>query len=441
MSTLEVSLEGLIPTLGQQIVVNGTTDKLPIVDAGSLKYVTPTRLAAITSIDPVPIDSTPGTVDVTGKTGRVVQITGTGDISTITIDDEDTVVLEFLTDGGTLGYSANLLTPGSANIVWAVGDRAYIEGLSGSVANVVRFERKSGVPVNKGIPVVKVVSYSTNITIATALNNGDTLEGIALVTGDLVLVVNQTDLSENGIYTVGPSPARTTNYDNFEAFVGLEVYEVQTGADVESQWFCVAASGGVIDTDDLEFIQIQGTIARQNATAAVIKFVWDGLTIATPVGAGSLQIVWGDNVVSGTETLSIKTNGASRELSLLSDVEIDATLAATRPVSAKTTDYVVVDADDQKIFTNTGAAGTVKFTLPANAGCTAGKTKFKFVALAGEVLQVEPASGTIYGWSNLAAYTATNGAPVDSQGDIGEWLEVTYMGSNVWHAVDSGKWS
>ena len=49
---------------------------------------------------------------------------------------------------------------------------------------------------------------TANITIATALNNGDTLDGVTLATGDRVLVKDQSTGSQNGIYVVGATPAR-----------------------------------------------------------------------------------------------------------------------------------------------------------------------------------------------------------------------------------------
>ena len=53
-----------------------------------------------------------------------------------------------------------------------------------------------------------VAATTANITISTALNNGDTLDGVSLSTGDRVLVKNQNTSSQNGIYVVGASPAR-----------------------------------------------------------------------------------------------------------------------------------------------------------------------------------------------------------------------------------------
>ena len=41
---------------------------------------------------------------------------------------------------------------------------------------------------------------TANITIATALNNGDTLDGVTLATNDLVLVKDQSTAIQNGVY-------------------------------------------------------------------------------------------------------------------------------------------------------------------------------------------------------------------------------------------------
>src|SRR5438552_10554601 len=54
---------------------------------------------------------------------------------------------------------------------------------------------------------------TANITIATALNNADTLDGVTLATGDRVLVKDQTAGAENGIYVVGVTPTRAFDMD------------------------------------------------------------------------------------------------------------------------------------------------------------------------------------------------------------------------------------
>lgn len=57
------------------------------------------------------------------------------------------------------------------------------------------------------------------ITIASALNAGDSLDGEVLSLDDRVLVKNQTTTSENGIYIVGPSPARWSSMNASSASI------------------------------------------------------------------------------------------------------------------------------------------------------------------------------------------------------------------------------
>lgn len=57
------------------------------------------------------------------------------------------------------------------------------------------------------------VATTANITISTALNAGDTIDGVTLVNGDKVLVKNQTTASQNGVYVVSASPSRSTDFD------------------------------------------------------------------------------------------------------------------------------------------------------------------------------------------------------------------------------------
>ena len=84
-------------------------------------------------------------------------------------------------------------------------------------------------------PILESVRCATtaNITIATALNNGDTLDGITLATGDRVLVKDQSTGSQNGIYVVGATPVRSydlsTDDPNFGFLVRVRQGTVNGG--------------------------------------------------------------------------------------------------------------------------------------------------------------------------------------------------------------------
>ena len=55
---------------------------------------------------------------------------------------------------------------------------------------------------------VRVVS-TTNIATSTALNSGDTIDGITLANGDRVLVIGQSTASQNGVYNVAATPYKS----------------------------------------------------------------------------------------------------------------------------------------------------------------------------------------------------------------------------------------
>jgi hypothetical protein len=59
-----------------------------------------------------------------------------------------------------------------------------------------------------------VAATTANITIATALNAGDVIDGVTLALNDRVLVKDQTTGAQNGIYDVGPSPSRSYDFDS-----------------------------------------------------------------------------------------------------------------------------------------------------------------------------------------------------------------------------------
>jgi len=81
-------------------------------------------------------------------------------------------------------------------------------------------DARVGTITNKTIPDLKWkepvrVATTVNGTLATAYENGDTIDGITLATGDRILLKDQSTGAENGIYTVNASgaPTRSTDWD------------------------------------------------------------------------------------------------------------------------------------------------------------------------------------------------------------------------------------
>jgi hypothetical protein len=89
------------------------------------------------------------------------------------------------------------------------------------------------------------VATTANVTISTALNPGDTVDGVVLAENDRVLVANQTTKKENGIYVVKASPARTTDADGAgELSGGTQVY-VEEGTIYADRVMRITSNGAI----------------------------------------------------------------------------------------------------------------------------------------------------------------------------------------------------
>lgn len=131
-----------------------------------------------------------------------------------------------------------------------------ITGGSGSVTIV------GGGPATADEPVVPYWKQpvrcvvTTDVTISTALNAGDSAGGCTLVGGDRVLLVGQSDAEDNGIWVAGATPSRGTDFDAGDEVVGAIVY-VREGTGAGALYVCTNTSEPVIDTDDLTFQELE----------------------------------------------------------------------------------------------------------------------------------------------------------------------------------------
>ncbi len=110
---------------------------------------------------------------------------------------------------------------------------------------------------SSGVTTVRAAT-TANITISTALNNGDTLDGVSLVTGDHVLVKDQSAPADNGIYTVGVSPARTTGFTTYNSHAGALVTVQEGTANADTLWLGTSNVGGTINVTALAFDRAVG---------------------------------------------------------------------------------------------------------------------------------------------------------------------------------------
>ena len=96
---------------------------------------------------------------------------------------------------------------------------------------------------------------TANGTLASAFENGDTLDGVTLATGDRILLKDQTAGAENGIYTVNASgaPTRTSDFDTGTEALGAAVLVLEGSANGDKLYICTTNGPITLGTTALAF--------------------------------------------------------------------------------------------------------------------------------------------------------------------------------------------
>jgi hypothetical protein len=154
---------------------------------------------------------------------------------------------------------------------------------------------------------------TANVTLASALENGDTLDGVTLATGDRVLVKNQSTGSENGIYVVKVSgaPDRSTDADTGAELTSNFAVFVEEGTANADQGYVLTNDGAItVGTTALTFTQFTG-LGQVVAGDGLAK---TGNTLNVTAGTGisiTGDAVTNDGVLSITGTANQITASAS----------------------------------------------------------------------------------------------------------------------------------
>ena len=131
------------------------------------------------------------------------------------------------------------------------------------------------------------LSWKAPVTVASTVNIASlsglqTVDTITLVAGETILVKNQTNAADNGIYVVSAGAwTRSVGADVWEEFIGAIVFVVE-GTQTGSAWFCTAQPGGTLGVTAINW---------SNFSVASTYTAGTGLTLAgtqfsiTPVGA------------------------------------------------------------------------------------------------------------------------------------------------------------
>ena len=107
--------------------------------------------------------------------------------------------------------------------------------------------------------IITRAATTANITLSSDLQNGDTLDGVTLATGNKVLVKDQTDATENGIYNVVASgtATRDTDYDTVAELAGQLVIVQEGSTNADKIFLCTTDNSGSIGSVNIVFTIVQ----------------------------------------------------------------------------------------------------------------------------------------------------------------------------------------
>lgn len=131
------------------------------------------------------------------------------------------------------------------------------------------------------------VATTANGTLATAFENGDTVDGVVLVTGNRILLKDQSAPAENGIYTVNASgaPTRASDMDTWTEVVGTVVVVTEGTVNDNTVWLCTSNDGGTLNTTAITFVDWGSTIVNGSITLAKMATQAANTIVANATGS------------------------------------------------------------------------------------------------------------------------------------------------------------
>jgi len=168
-------------------------------------------------------------------------------------------------------------TPSSSN-VFVTDDDTRLDPASTNNQGIIYQADNLEIAANKAIQsdddrVIVVCDAATTADIdIDSATPSDTYDGVTLTTFDVLLVRNQTDASENGVYIFTDTSTQLSRYvglNTSASFAGRKrQFVVREGSTKKGVYISDEPSGFVLDTDDLEFVSIFGSAALENAGTA-----------------------------------------------------------------------------------------------------------------------------------------------------------------------------
>jgi len=106
--------------------------------------------------------------------------------------------------------------------------------------------------------VIARVASTANVNISTGLENGDTLDGVTLATGNRVLLKDQSTASQNGLYIVVASGAasRDTEFDIISEIAGQLILVSEGTTHADDLFLCTTDTSATLGSSSISYVQV-----------------------------------------------------------------------------------------------------------------------------------------------------------------------------------------
>jgi hypothetical protein len=147
------------------------------------------------------------------------------------------------------------------------------------------------------------VGSTANVVIASELENGDTIDGVTLVTGDRVLLKNQSTASQNGLYIVVASGAasRDTEFDTIEELAGQLILISEGSANADDLYLCTTDTSATLGSSTISYTQVFPSSGGTVTSVAVADS-----------GSSEFTVTGSPITSSGTITLAVNSIAATK---------------------------------------------------------------------------------------------------------------------------------
>jgi hypothetical protein len=162
------------------------------------------------------------------------------------------------------------------------------------------------------------LASTANVVIASELENGDTIDGVTLVTGDRVLLKNQSTASQNGLYIVVASGAasRDPEFDTITELAGQLILVSEGSANADDLYLCTTDASATLGSSAITYTQVFPSSGGTVTSVAVADSGSSEFTVAgspiTSSGTITLEVNAIDNSkITGLGTAATLNVGTS----------------------------------------------------------------------------------------------------------------------------------